>query len=60
MRMLGGEHEDAGRGASNWKPTDVRLPPYAGGWLVTGWDFDRTEYGRKATIEEWKAAMEGT
>jgi len=40
-----------------WKPTDQRAPNYAPGWLITAFDYDHTEYGRRATIEEWREAI---
>lgn len=36
----------------DWLVTDVRVP-FGGGWIIHGWDLDGTQYGRKATAEEW-------
>lgn len=38
----------------DWRVTDVSVPESnSGGWIIHGWDLDHTEYGRKATAEEW-------
>lgn len=42
-----------------WKPTDMKIAPgqSVAGWLITAFDFDHIEYGRKATLMEWEEAV---
>lgn len=43
-----------------WQPTDAKAPRIGHGWLITAWDFDGTEYGRKATTSEWASIFNDT